>query len=560
MPFLNKHFLFSSVFITGYLCIELLGISKVNAQAFLVGNSTISNEDTDGSSEVMANEESEESISQVVSVSQLLDVKPSDWAFQALQSLVERYGCLEGYPDRTFQGNRSITRYEFAASVSVCMIRISELMSRNPDLVQKRDLVYVDQLQRIFNAEIASLKGRIQSLEERSDGLTSRQFSTTTKLFGQVVIGVQGRLPNRADFFPVDGIKDIDDPGANLNVTSNAQLSLVTQFSPNSLLLIGLQAGSGSSAPRLSNDFRLGYEGDTGNQLLLSDLTYRHRIGNKLGLIVGPTGVTPVNVFRGTNRVESAGAGPLSAFAQRNPIISLGAGRGGLGFDWQISPSLALQGVYSTSFPNLSDVGGLFGGRSGSTTFGTQLNIAVTKKFDIALNYLYGYTPRDSFAGRLGTGVGDEQVTVNEALLTQAIGSTVSWRVSDRLIAGGWVGGTFSRIPDTPGEVTTLNWMGFLNFPDLFGKGNLGGLYVGQPPRITNSTLPTGKNIPSLLAGGIGTSGGQSGTTIHTEAFIRYRLNDWMSITPGLIVVFNPANTSSSDPVVIGAIRTTFNF
>jgi uncharacterized protein involved in exopolysaccharide biosynthesis len=37
---------------------------------------------------------------QVTSVTQLSDVRPTDWAFQALQSLVERYGCIAGYPDR----------------------------------------------------------------------------------------------------------------------------------------------------------------------------------------------------------------------------------------------------------------------------------------------------------------------------------------------------------------------------------------------------------------------------------------------------------------------------
>lgn len=551
---LQSHLLFSTVIISGLLFTEMSYLRKANAQDTSLSNYIASLETIDESVT------SEDSLSQLTSVAQLSDVNPSDWAFQALQSLVERYGCLEGYPDRMFRGNRSITRYEFAASLNTCISRFTDSMSKNPDLIQKKDLIYIEQLQRIFNAELATLNRRIESTEERNSSLMSRQFSTTSKLFGQVVIGLQGRLPNRADFFPVDGVKDLDDPGSNLNIVSNVQLSLVTQFSPDSLLIVGLQGGNGSTAPRLSNDFRLGYEGDTAGQLSISDLTYRHRLGNKLGVIIGPTGVTPVNVFRGTNRIESAGAGPLSAFAQRNPIISLGAGRGGIGFDWQISPSLALQGVYSTSLLNSPNEGGLFGGRSGSTTFGTQLNVAVSKQFDLAVNYLYSYTPKDSFAGRLGTGIGDEQITVNEALLTHAIGGTFSWRVSDRLIAGGWGGGTFSRIPDTAGEVTTLNWMGFLNFPDLFGKGNLGGLYVGQPPRITNSTLPTGKNIPSLLAGGTGTSGGQPGTTIHTEAFIRYRLNDWMSITPGLIVIFNPANTSTSDPVVIGAIRTTFNF
>jgi hypothetical protein len=39
------------------------------------------------------------SIEQVTSVSQLSDVQPTDWAFQALQSLVEKYGCIAGYPE-----------------------------------------------------------------------------------------------------------------------------------------------------------------------------------------------------------------------------------------------------------------------------------------------------------------------------------------------------------------------------------------------------------------------------------------------------------------------------
>ena len=38
------------------------------------------------------NQEGKSAQSAVTSVSQLSDVKPTDWAFQALQSVVERYG------------------------------------------------------------------------------------------------------------------------------------------------------------------------------------------------------------------------------------------------------------------------------------------------------------------------------------------------------------------------------------------------------------------------------------------------------------------------------------
>uniref|UniRef100_UPI001C215716 S-layer homology domain-containing protein n=1 Tax=Synechococcus sp. CCY 0621 TaxID=2815603 RepID=UPI001C215716 len=38
---------------------------------------------------------------QVTSINQFSDVKPTDWAFQALSNLIERYGCVAGYPNGT---------------------------------------------------------------------------------------------------------------------------------------------------------------------------------------------------------------------------------------------------------------------------------------------------------------------------------------------------------------------------------------------------------------------------------------------------------------------------
>ncbi len=51
-------------------------------------------------------------MSQVTNVTQLRDVSPGDWAFEALRSLVERYGCIPGYPDGTYRGNRAMSRYQ----------------------------------------------------------------------------------------------------------------------------------------------------------------------------------------------------------------------------------------------------------------------------------------------------------------------------------------------------------------------------------------------------------------------------------------------------------------
>ena len=128
---------------------------------------------------------------QVTSVSQLKDVQPTDWAFQALQSLVERYGALAGYPDRTFRGNRAMTRYEFAAALNAALDRINELISTGKDnLVSREDLATLQRLQQEFTIELATLRGRVDALEARTAELEATQFSTTTKLTGQAIFAV----------------------------------------------------------------------------------------------------------------------------------------------------------------------------------------------------------------------------------------------------------------------------------------------------------------------------------------------------------------------------------
>src|SRR5919199_3901012 len=65
-----------------------------------------------------SNESDDNTVDQVTNVTQLRDVSPGDWAFEALRSLVERYGCIAGYPDGSYRGNRAMSRYEFAAGLN----------------------------------------------------------------------------------------------------------------------------------------------------------------------------------------------------------------------------------------------------------------------------------------------------------------------------------------------------------------------------------------------------------------------------------------------------------
>ncbi|MBD0310664.1 MAG: iron uptake porin, partial [Microcoleus sp. T1-bin1] len=178
------------------------------------------------------NSETEESIElqQVTSVSQLSDVRPTDWAFQALQSLVERYGCIAGYPDGTFRGNRAMTRYEFAAGLNACLDKVSEIIrAGTANLATKEDLAALQRLQEEFAAELATLRGRVDSLEARTAEIEANQFSTTTKLNGEAIFSVADTTKNNNS-----------DTQTVLNY--RVRLNLLSSFTGKDTLITGLQA------------------------------------------------------------------------------------------------------------------------------------------------------------------------------------------------------------------------------------------------------------------------------------------------------------------------------
>ncbi|MEH2193703.1 MAG: iron uptake porin [Nostoc sp.] len=511
--------------------------------------------------------DSDNAMSQVTSVSQLKDVQPSDWAFNAFQSLAERYGCIAGYADGTYSGNHPISRYEFAAGLNACLEKINEAMpaagyadaNHKINTVHNQDLILLQRLQDEFKAELQQLQQHIETIEHRSTELQANQFSTTTRLFGQAVFSVQGSNSPNVDLFPRDGVPERQGK-TNVTFTSSAQLTLATSFTGRDLLLTGLSAGNlGSNASLLSTNMgRLGFESNTDNNLVISDLSYRFLAADNLGIVVGTAGVNPINTFRGINPLEGSSDGAISLFCQRNPILSIGNGTAGIGFDWQISERISLQGVYSAeiaSYPGNIKQGGLFGGRF---TAGTQLSLAPSNNVDVGVHYLYSHSPD----GLLASGIGDSQLISPfadaTAFDTQAIGATVSWRVNPNLQLGGWGGFTSSKPFNLPGSVETTNWMVFAAFPNLLRPGNLGGVLVGQPPKITSSTLPDGFNFPKFSDGG--TAGGRSDTSIHVEIFYRAQFSDNIALTPGLFVIFNPDHNSANDALVVGALRATFRF
>ncbi|MFM6908120.1 MAG: iron uptake porin, partial [Dolichospermum sp.] len=115
-------------------------------------------------------------------------------------------------PNNTYRGNRALSRYEFAAGLNACLDRVNELIATaTSDLVSKQDLATIQKLQRDFSSELATLKGRVDTVEAKTTELEANQFSTTTKLQGQVVAVVSDVVSGKKV-----GTNDITDKNTTL--------------------------------------------------------------------------------------------------------------------------------------------------------------------------------------------------------------------------------------------------------------------------------------------------------------------------------------------------------
>jgi len=97
-------------------------------------------------------------MAQVTNVSQLRDVQPTEWSYQAISNLVDRYGCVAGFPNGTFQPGQPATRAQLAALTNACLDRISEFQSA-------ADAQLAAALRAEFAKEIGATNARVTALE-----------------------------------------------------------------------------------------------------------------------------------------------------------------------------------------------------------------------------------------------------------------------------------------------------------------------------------------------------------------------------------------------------------
>ena len=501
------------------------------------------------------------SMNQVTSVNELRDVQPTEWAYEALKSLVERYGCIVGYPDRTFRGDRALSRWEFAAGLNACMNVMERLLQENV-AVLREDIDKLKQLAQQFEQELAAMGARIDNLETRTAYLEDHQFSTTTKLSGNAIMVYSGVAGNeQADGSPNQPIRN-----GQITAEYRSRMNFNTSFTGEDNLLVRFQTGNFALGRAGSNltDFNFSTGGDETN-VVLSKLQYRFPVGENLTVWISGAKITlddvadPLAPF--TNSMTE---GAISFFGSIAPIYLTSDNSGpGLAASYNFTKELSLAAFYSAGSGSSPESGnGLF---NGQYVAGTQLTYLPSADTGIGFAYVREYIPQNQFGsfsvlGFTGLANSDNPFSFENranyedgnATSSDHFSLMATWRVAPGFSVEGWgmYTNAYAEGGDRAGDTADIwNWKVSFAFPDLFKEGNVGVLSVGQPPYA--ATLSNNNNLAGVTP---------STTTApwFAETFYVFQVNDNISITPGFWVGTSPAN--GRDPLWIGAIRSSFNF
>jgi len=495
----------------------------------------------------------------VTSVSQLSDVKPTDWAFTALQSLVERYGCIAGYPDRTFRGKQATSRYEFAAGLNACLDKINEIISAGlADKVSKEDLATLQKLQEEFAAELATLRGRVDALDAKVEKLEAQQFSTTTKLSGLAFFNVTG-----ASSANIAGASSTSNP--NITMSGLVWLTLNTSFTGKDSLITQLAVGNGSSP---YNNYAGGSffnttgvpftdqtAGAAANTFILRELSYTFPVFEKASLVVGPR-INFYKYFDGNRFIYPWN----TTFTSINSTLLTDAKRGagavfmtplGSMFDFKVG-YLAdsrefVGGNTSASNPNE----GLFGGQNNLTA---EIGFKPSDAFKLRLLYSHGNITRNSPTTIGGTpslqGIATVATGINNAQ-SDIFVANFDWLVTKGFGLFGRYGYGTTNINLTAGGSTNVNQYTFqvgAAFPDLFKEGAQAMISFALPYKFGDSS-----NV--LTAGR-----GNGGTQYDLEFSYIYPLTKNITLVPSAYFIFNPNNFATNPTVFIGNLQAVFSF
>ena len=479
-------------------------------------------------------------LAQIGNVNQLRDVSPTDWAYEALRGLVDRYSCIVGYPNQIYRGTKALSRYEFATGLNTCLNQI-ELLIGSDKSILREDLNIIMRLMQEFREELAVLRGRTDGLQARVRELELTQFSTTTKLRGEVIFGLSSVFSGEADKVAVLG--------------NRTRLELETSFTGKDTLFTRISTGNFPSLTQENDTFEgnLGFAAPENNNLALEVLFYNFPLSENTKVIVGTAGTAADDLVNTVNILDGdGGSGAISAFGTRNPIY-LPPGDAGVGIIHSLGDKLELSAGYLASPANdPSEGNGLFNGPYSALA---QLTFTPTDSITLGATYVRGYNQSDTETGSsLANLRSFTEERFGEAVptISDSYGLQISWAISDRIILGGW--GALTQVEALStlngqidrGNQDVINWAATLAFPDLGKEGNLAGIVIGREPYVSDSSIDA--------------VGEDDDFSLHVEGFYEYQITDNISITPGVVWITAPDGNDDNDDLVIGTIRTTFRF
>jgi Carbohydrate-selective porin, OprB family/S-layer homology domain len=448
---------------------------------------------------------------QATSVAELSDVAPTDWAYQAVKTLIDRYGLITGYPDGTFRGDRALTRYEFASILAVVLENIQRFNDREEDLRTIR------RLQAIYQDALNELKLRTDRFDRLLLDLERQQFSTTTKFSG------------RTDFVLTNGTN------AKATLISRTRLNFNTSFSGPDLLVTQLEAGNDGQDAIAANQVRQGNRlstfgllADGGgldvagvpSQVRLRKLYYRFNPSKNLAVAVG-TAIPPSDFIDRNSFANTSGQNFASSFFGNNPLIVQNEidrfGGAGFAVDWQLRQNLSLRGLLS-AVDAASPQDGLFGDRY-------QASLEAEYQFQLPITLRLQYTN----ARINGTSINAFGLNGEWAITRQA-------SMFVRLGFGSYNG--FNTILNQDLELSPKSWALGGTLRNFIIPGSKAGLAFGQPfisPDLGNRTQT------------------------NVEAYFGILLNDSINFSPSLLYIANPDNQKGAS-VWQWAVRMTFTF
>jgi hypothetical protein len=483
----------------------------------------------------------QDDLGQLTNVKQLRDIAPTDWAYEALRSLVDRYGCISGFPDQTYRGSQPLNRYEFAAGLNSCLNQIERLVASSKS-VSAEDRATLARLSQEFASELATLTGRVDELESRTGVLEDSSFSTTTKLNGEIINYVLGTFGDQKP----DGT-EVDN---QLTLSSRVRLSFDSSFTGEDLLSARLQTANITSPLDSggTNSLALNEEGDNDNAAEIDFLYYTFPVTEKISAVVGANGVLVDDIFDVAPTMGAAYDG-LSLFsAYNNPIYDNGnQGGAALGLNLELLESVNLDVGYWATNPADSEPGnGLF---NGNYAAGANLNVSLLEeRFNIALAYLRAYQGAGTeydLAGFVGTDAATDPFE-DRANAANNYGLATSFQLFEQLAIGGYAGYTTASTIDDNADADILNWSTYLAYSDFLKEGSTFVVSFGQPPTLVDSTgdaIADDADTPYLL-----------------NVEYQYSLNDFIQLTPGGYVLFNPNGDADNKTLYVGAFRTIFSF